>query len=213
MTTKRRVGTTSATSDAAAIATTPFVRRSSRSLLAALRRAPERDRGFTASSFRGWRDADGDGCNTAAEVLVAEALRAPRVGKSCALTGGRWHSPYDEKYRTHSSTLVVDHVVPLHEAWRSGARAWLPALRRQLANDLGYPATLVAVTSSSAGAKAGREPQDWLPRPADRCTYTAQFAVKWCWRLAVDPTERLFLARTLRGCGWPQVRAPGRAVG
>ncbi len=100
------------------------------------------------------------------------------------------------------------------EAWRSGARAWRPALRRQLANDLGYPATLVAVTSSAARAKAGREPQDWLPRPAYRCTYVAEWvAVKWRWRLAVDPAERRFLTRTLRGCGWPQVRAPGRAVG
>jgi hypothetical protein len=194
-------------------ATTPFVRRSSRSLLAALRRAPERDRGFTSSSFPGWRDADGDGCSTAAEVLVAEALRPPRVGKSCALTGGRWHSPYDGRYRTRSSTLVVDHLVPLREAWRSGARAWRPALRRKLANDLGYPATLVAVTASAARAKAGREPQDWLPRPAYRCTYVADWvAVKWRWRLAIDPAERRFLTRTLRGCGWPQVRAPGRAV-
>jgi Calcineurin-like phosphoesterase/Fibronectin type III domain/Protein of unknown function (DUF1524) len=198
---------------AAATATTPFVRRSSRSLLAGLRRAPERDRGFTAASFPGWRDADGDGCNTAGEVLVAEALRPPRVGRSCSLTGGRWRSPYDGKYRTRSGTLVVDHVVPLREAWRSGARTWRPALRRQLANDLGYPATLVAVTAHAASAKAGREPQDWLPRPAYRCTYVADWvAVKWRWRLAVDPTERRFLTRTLRGCGWPLVRAPDRAV-
>jgi hypothetical protein len=198
---------------AAATAKTPFVRVSSRSLLAALRRAPERDRGFTASSFPGWRDADGDGCSTAAEVLVAEALRPPRIGRSCALTGGRWHSPYDGKYRTRSGTLVVDHVVPLREAWRSGARTWRPALRRQLANDLGYPASLVAVTASAARAKAGREPQEWVPRPAYRCTYVADWvAVKWRWRLSVDPAERRYLSRTLRGCGWPQVRAPGRAV-
>jgi hypothetical protein len=205
-------GNTSAPSGAAA-ATTPYVRRSSRSLLGELRRAPERDRGLTASSFPGWRDADGDGCSTAAEVLVAEALRPPRVGTGCALTGGRWRSPYDGRYRTRSSRLVVDHVVPLREAWRSGARGWGPTLRRQIANDLGYPATLLAVTASAARAKAGREPQDWLPRSAYRCTYVADWvAVKWRWRLAVDKAEARFLTRTLRGCGWPQVRAPGRAV-
>jgi hypothetical protein len=198
---------------AAATATTPFVRRSSRALLAALRRAPERDRGFTVAQFPLWRDADGDGCTTAAEVLLAEALRPPRVGSGCGLTGGRWRSPYDGRYRTRTGALVVDHVVPLREAWRSGARGWRPALRRQLANDLGYPATLLAVTASSARAKAGREPQDWLPRTAYRCTYVADWvAVKWRWRLAVDTAERRFLTRTLRGCGWPQVRAPGRAV-
>jgi hypothetical protein len=198
---------------AAASTSTPFVRRSSRSLLAGLRRAPERDRGFTAAAFPGWRDADGDGCSTAAEVLLAEALRPPRTGAGCTLTGGRWLSPYDGRFRTRTGTLVVDHVVPLREAWRSGARGWRKVLRRQLANDLGYPASLVAVTAAAARAKAGREPQDWLPRKAYRCTYVADWvAVKWRWRLAVDPAERRFLTRTLRGCGWPLVRAPGRAV-
>jgi hypothetical protein len=52
-----------------------------------------------------------------------------------------------------------------------------------------------------------------VPRPAYRCTYVADWvAVKWRWRLSVDPAERRYLSRTLRGCGWPQVRAPGRAV-
>ena len=96
---------------------------------------------------------------------------------------------------------------------RSEERGLIGDGGRQLVNDLGYPATLVAVTASAARAKGGREPQDWLPRAAYRCTYVADWvAVKWRWRLAVDKAEARFLTRTLRGCRWPQVRAPGRAV-
>jgi hypothetical protein len=186
--------------------------RTTKRLLADLRSASEHRKGYTARRFSGWTDADGDRCTTDAEVLLAEAVRAPTVGARCALTGGRWLSPYDGKSRTRSSRLVVDHLVPLAEAWRSGAHSWRKLARRQLANDLGYPSTLVAVTRASAADKAAREPQDWLPRPAYRCAYTAQWvAVKWRWRLAVDPTERRFLARRLSSCGWPKVREPGRA--
>ena len=200
---------------AAATATTPFVRRSSRSLLAALRRAPERDRGFTASSFPGWRDADGDGCSTAAEVLVAEALRPPRVGTSCALTGGRWRSPYDGRYRTRSSRWSS---TTSSRCARPGGRAHGPGDPRCAGSSPTTSATQRPWWRSRRrrpGRRSGREPQDWLPRPAYRCTYVADWvAVKWRWRLAVDPAERRFLTRTLRGCGWPQVRAawPRRAV-
>jgi hypothetical protein len=197
---------------APASATTPFPTVSSRTLLRQLKRAPEHRAGFTATRFPGWTDADGDRCTTAAEVLLSEAVRAPTVGVRCSLTGGRWLSPYDGQIRTASSRLVVDHLVPLAEAWQSGAHGWRRVARRQLANDLGYPSTLVAVTRASAADRAGREPQDWLPRRTYRCAYAAQWvAVKWRWRLAVDPAERRFLTRRLTACDWPSVRQPGRA--
>ena len=145
--------------------------------------------------------------------LVAEACDHRGSGRSCSLTGGRWRSPYDGKYRTRSGTLVVDHVVPLREAWRSGARAGGPRCAGSSPTTSATPRPWWRSPRRRRRAKAGREPQDWLPRPAYRCTYVADWvAVKWRWRLAVDPAERRFLTRTLRGCGWPQVRAPGRAV-
>ncbi len=194
-----------------ATATTPFPTRPTRALLRALRRAPEHDRALRSGRFPAWTDADRDGCRTDREVLLAEALRPPRVGTGCRLTGGRWRSPYDGRHRTRTRGLTVEQMVPVAEAWRSGASRWRPAVRRQYANDLGYPGSLVAVTRRSAAHRDGREPQDWLPVRAYRCTYAADWvAVKWRWRLAVDAPERRFLARTLRGCGWPEVRATTR---
>jgi D-tyrosyl-tRNA(Tyr) deacylase len=66
-----------------------------------------------------WTDADKDGCNTRAEVLLDEAVTAPEVGAGCALTGGSWYSPYDDQYLDNARQLDVDHLVPLAEAWDS----------------------------------------------------------------------------------------------
>lgn len=194
-----------------ATATTPFPRRATRDLLRRLRRAPEHPAGYRPARFPGWTDADGDRCVTAIEVLLEEAVRAPAVRRRCALTGGRWFSPYDGVTRTGSGRLVVDHLVPLSEAWQSGAYRWAKITRRQHANDLGYPSSLVAVSRAAAAVKDRQEPQSWMPRKAYRCSYAAQWvAVKWRWRLAVDPAERRFLVRTLTSCGWPTVRATSR---
>ncbi|WLS48971.1 hypothetical protein Q3V37_05700 [Micromonospora profundi] len=43
------------------------------------------------------------------------------VDSSCAATSGRWYSPYDGATWTAASDVDIDHVVPLAEAWRSGA--------------------------------------------------------------------------------------------
>ncbi len=48
------------------------------------------------ASFGGWIDADRDGCNTRAEVLLAEAIESPAVSGRCTLTGGLWYSWYDD---------------------------------------------------------------------------------------------------------------------
>lgn len=65
----------------------------------------------TVPKFKHWTDADKDGCNTRAEVLLEEAVTAPEVGPKCALTGGSWYSPYDDRYFDSASKLDVDHLV------------------------------------------------------------------------------------------------------
>jgi hypothetical protein len=199
------------TRSAPATATTPMPRRSTKALLAALRTAPEHSAGWTSRRFPGWTAPDVDGCRTPSKVFLAEALVPPRVRTGCDLRGGKWRSPYDGAVRTDATRLTADHLVGLREAWQSGAYRWSLRTRRQHANDLGYPSTLIAVTKVSATAKGGREPQDWLPRKAFRCSYLAQWvAVKWRWRLAVDPAERRFLRSRLSSCSWPSVQLPSR---
>ncbi|WP_375545645.1 GmrSD restriction endonuclease domain-containing protein [Janibacter hoylei] len=49
---------------------------------------------------------------------------------------GDWYSEYDGASFTDGSDLDIDHVVPLAEAWRSGADSWSAQEREDFANDL-----------------------------------------------------------------------------
>ncbi len=171
-------------------------------LLALLVTAPEDRTGYLRSLFRHWIDADGDGCDTRREVLLAEAIVAPVVGGGCSLTGGQWRSSYDGLTLTDASQLQIDHVVALAEAWDSGASAWTPDRRMRFANDLDVPWALVAVSSASNQSKSDHDPAEWLPPDGnDLCPFvSAWIAIKVRWQLTVDPLERSALTGLVRDC-------------
>ena len=195
----------------AAAATTSV---STQYLLNHLSVATEHATGYARAKFTLWVDADHDGCDTRHEVLIAEAVTKPAVRSGCTLTGGRWVSKYDGVSTTDPSTFDIDHLVPLAEAWQSGAWRWDANTRMRYANDLGYAADLIAVTAHANRSKGDREPQSWLPpRASFDCTYMAWWvAVKWRWQLRVNAAEKSFLTARLSTCGWPRVRKPGRPV-
>lgn len=172
----------------------------------------EHPSGYDRSKFTHWVDADGDGCDARDEVLIAEAMSKPQVRAGCELNGGSWRSRYDGVTTSTPSGFDVDHMVPLNEAWQSGAWRWSPGTRKAFANDLGYKASLIAVSASSNRSKGDREPQDWMPERAGyACTYVKQWvAVKWRWKLTVNAAERRYLAAELKSCGWPRVPKPSQ---
>ena len=156
--------------------------------------------GYARSLFRHWIDADKDGCNTRYEVLIAEAIVKPKVGAGCYLTGGKWKSSYDGKVFTNPTGLDIDHMVPLAEAWRSGAWAWTASQRMEFANDLEDSRSLLAVTASLNRSKGDRDVADWLPVKA-QCAYISNWiAVKSRFDLTVDPTEGEFLQSKITIC-------------
>ncbi|MFE5039255.1 HNH endonuclease family protein [Streptomyces sp. NPDC056683] len=92
-------------------------------------------------------------------------------------------------------------MVPLGEAWDSGAASWTAARREAYANDQGAPNSLIAVSGSSNRSKSDRDPADWLPVLADQCTYAVDWvADKLRWRLTADPAEHEALARLAEAC-------------
>lgn len=156
--------------------------------------------GYSRNLFKHWIDADKDGCNTRYEVLIAEAIVKPKVGAGCYLTGGKWRSPYDGKVFTNPTGLDIDHMVPLAEAWRSGAWAWTAAQRMDFANDLEDSRSLLAVTASLNRSKGDRDVASWLPIKA-QCNYISNWiAVKWRFDLTVDPIEGEFLKAKIVAC-------------
>jgi hypothetical protein len=173
-----------------------------RAAVAALAVAAEVRTGYDRDLFRHWIDADSDGCNTRYEVLISEADDAPTVGAGCSLHGGRWYSYYDNASYALISDLDIDHMVPLAEAWDSGARAWPGSRREAFANDLGDTRPLIAVKDSVNQAKGDRDPAQWLPPyQGATCRYVREWvATKIRWRLTVDSAEKSALTGRANAC-------------
>ena len=151
--------------------------------------AEDKTTGYKRSAFKHWIDVDRNRCNTRAEVLIEEAIVKPKIGPKCKLTGGKWLSAFDGKTITNASQLDVDHMVPLAEAWRSGAWKWTAVQRQAFANDLENPEALIAVTRSTNRSKGDKDPSLWMPAK-DQCVYTQNWiSVKVKYSLTADPRE------------------------
>ncbi|MFG3323778.1 HNH endonuclease family protein [Streptomyces sp. NPDC048171] len=180
-----------------------------RQAVASLPVADEDRTGYDRDLFRHWVDADRDGCDTRREVLLEEAVTAPEVTGRCTLTAGTgtWYSWYDDTTVTGSRATDIDHLVPLAEAWDSGASTWTPKHREEYANDLGDPRALVAVTARSNRQKSDQDVAEWLPAENVVCRYIGEWtAVKLRHRLTADPTEHAVLTERATGCPNEPVR-------
>jgi hypothetical protein len=158
-----------------------------------------------------WADTDGNGCNQRDDVLLRDAIPdTVTVGRQGAcdhdVLAGSWVDPYtgstlvfDDLKDPHQAEAVqIDHVVPLAEAWRSGAARWNVARRRSFANDL---TELLAVDGPTNASKGDGDPAAWRPRKGYQCTYAIRWiTVKARWHLAVDPSERRALGEMLAFC-------------
>jgi hypothetical protein len=159
--------------------------------------------GYDRDLFKHWNAGQHrDGCDTRKEVLIHEAVDKPTVGPRCRLTGGRWWSYYDAAVQSNVTDLDIDHMVPLAEAWDSGASAWTPERREAYANDQGAEESLVAVTDNVNQAKGDKDPAEWMPPAADvHCRYVAEWmGTKLRWSLTADGAEVAALREAATGC-------------
>jgi hypothetical protein len=127
-------------------------------VLAQLTVAPANPAGYDRSLFVHWIDADSNGCDTREEVLIRTSTVPVTKGSGCTITAGSWTSWYDGATWTAPSDVDIDHLVPLGEAWASGADAWTADQRRAYANDLTLPVALQAVTDNVNQSKGDRDP-------------------------------------------------------
>ena len=171
-------------------------------LLASMKIELEVTSGYDRSLFKHWIDADGDSCNAREEVLIIESLEPVTLGAGCKVLTGRWLSNFDGVVITDSSKLDMDHMVPLKEAWDSGANTWSASRRQAFANDIDLTEALIAVSASSNRSKSARDPAEWLPTNTSyRCQYVEDWmAVKVKWELSVDAKEFEALRSVSVGC-------------
>lgn len=167
---------------------------------------------YSRSAFKHWIDEDGDRFDTRAEVLIAESLAPTKTASKTSKTiiTGQWFSPYDNLTLTSASKVDIDHYVALAEAWKSGANTWTATERMQYANDLGYDASLIAVSASQNRSKSDKDPAAWMPKNTGyHCQYvTTWVAVKYRWSLSVDPAEKTAIAKTLSTCAVEAITIP-----
>jgi hypothetical protein len=177
--------------------------RSAAQLLAVLVVRDEGSRaGYEREAFGDGWDVDAEGCDTR-EVVLAEESTAPVVRRDdCSVVEGAWTSLYDGETTDDPDDLEIDHMVPLAEAWESGAADWSHERREQYANDLRRQGALVAVMAETNESKSDQDPAEWMP-PVDGawCLYARAWIVeKHAWRLTIDPAEHEALEDVLATC-------------
>lgn len=184
---------------ASAALPTPVSAATARTYLASLTVATEDRTGYNRDLFPHWITQSG-ACNTREVVLKRDGTNVVQ-DSACAATSGSWYSQYDGATWTAASDLDIDHLVPLAEAWDSGADSWTTSRRQSFANDLTRP-QLIAVTDNVNQAKGDQDPATWMPsRTAYRCTYVrAWVQVKYYYGLSVDTAEKSALTSYLNAC-------------
>jgi hypothetical protein len=198
-----------------ASASAPVAGQSATDVLATLPvkgRAPKT--GYDREQFgQAWADVDRNGCDTRNDVLARDLTQEtfkPGTG-DCVVLTGTLADPYTGTTITFQkgdgSSVDIDHVVALSDAWQTGAFGWDEARRTALAND---PLNLLAVDYSANRQKGDGDAATWLPgNRGYRCAYVArQVAVKSAYGLWVTPAEHDAIAGVLASCPGEPVPSP-----
>lgn len=176
-------------------------------------RPPKKDPAYKRKLFgTPWADVDHNSCNTRDDVLFswvdrAKPFTAARQGRCTHdMIAGTWIDPYDGatlvftdlKTPKQSQAIQIDHMVPLLEAFRSGANTWTPQQRLAFAND---PANLTPVDGPANESKGDSDPAAWKPKAIYQCTYARRFiGIKTKYKLSIDKPEKAALTQMLTTC-------------
>jgi hypothetical protein len=169
--------------------------------------APQSMAGYSRDRFPHWSQ-QGNGCDTREYVLKRDG-KSVQTSQACKATSGQWLSLYDNKTADEANTLDIDHMVPLANAWRSGANSWTDDKRSQFANDITRP-QLFAVSAGVNRAKGDQDPSQWKPPYRGYwCEYAQNWVtVKRYWQLTVTEAEKKALVDMLGTCQWQNSGQP-----
>ncbi len=167
--------------------------------------------GYSREEFPHWSDAqeygwrlpgdtpDPESCDARDAALIRDG-DGERVESSCYVESGNWYDPYGGQTYTDPADIDVDHMVPLANAWRSGASEWNTADREEFAN---VPRDLLAVDDGLNQSKGDKGPEAWKPpQQAYWCTYAKEWIdIKHLWDLSITSAEKIALQDMLGRCG------------
>ena len=154
-----------------------------------------------------------NGCDTRDDILRRDLSDVVPPG-GCAILSGVLHDPYtgkDIQFNRDEGTDVlvqIDHIVPLLDAWETGAQQWDVVKRTQFAND---PVELLAVSGKANRKKKAGDVATWLPSNKDyRCEYVTRVVkVKAKYGLWMVQSEHDEAARVLSKCSSQGISSSG----
>lgn len=160
--------------------------------------------GYTRAQFSHWSDPDRNGCDARNDILKRDLSKILfKVGtRDCKVLSGNLQDSFSGKvliFSSGKSTVDIDHIVALSNAWQTGAAYFDKKKREALAND---PLNLLAVDAKLNRQKGDADAATWLPpNKAFRCDYVArQVAVKVKYALWVTEAEKNAIGKILAKC-------------
>ena len=145
--------------------------------------------------FGAWiNDPNDDNCyNTRGRVLLRDSKIPVQASTEnhCKVQSGLWLDPYTSAKIKDASEIQIDHVVPLKNAYVSGAYRWSRSSRCHYANYTGNKYHLLSVSGTQNMSKGDRSPAYYLPPTvAYRCEYMKTWLkIKLIWGLNMSLDE------------------------
>jgi hypothetical protein len=153
--------------------------------------------------FGRWiNDPNDDTCyNTRAKVLVRDSDKTVifKDTNHCVVDAGYWQDPYTDQAFTNPKDIQIDHLVPLKNAYMSGASKWSFRARCLYANYLGADFHLLSANSKQNMKKGDKAPDKYMPpNPEYACTYVKNWlSVKFLWGLKMTEAEAAAIVKVI----------------
>lgn len=112
---------------------------------------------------------------------------------------GEWIDPYSGKKMTDSSTIDIDHIVPLSNAARNGGQDWTLEQKEQFANDLD---NLLATSAKENRAKGDKGPGEYMPpNKSYHCQYAKSYtSIAYKYELTITESDYKVLSEAIQAC-------------
>ena len=129
--------------------------------------------------------------NTRAQILSRDSKAQVTTNTQCTVIQGDWQDPYTGTEFTAPKDVQIDHVVPLKNAYMTGAFEWDYNKRCLYANYLGNTFHLLSVSGQENMRKGDGAPDYYLPpNKAFSCQYIKIWLeIKYIWSLRLTPHE------------------------
>lgn len=146
------------------------------------------------AQFGDWILFKGQKCyDVRAQVLMRDSkVQATSIDKlPCTIEKGEWYDLYSGETFFEDGKIDIDHMVPLKEAYNSGADAWSREKRCVYANFTEMPEHLLSVSARENRTKSDRTPEKYMPPLKEyHCTYLKNWlTVKLVWKLSMTSNE------------------------